>query len=256
MRGYAGRRSPRGPGAIQTALIRPPLPTLWSRGPCGRLTEYVSGSGKPTLRGVNEDVLTALNGARGWRLGGVSAEGGSRRFPFRSRWPTAWMHLCWPGSGFAHDGRRIEAEPTNMGRHGCVLAAGGQKIKCPGLERSYPARQFRRFRLAARVPGYPMSADTGDEAPPKPRRRGEFVEDGRKGAIFAALFALPRHPFALTGWAGSYDERGASTRRAAPIGFQLVGSLLLGQILLLRVGPSSQSLTAGKPNPASIPGRD
>jgi len=216
-----------------TALLAP-LPD-YVAGLAGRISGLRVGIAQTyAFDELNEDVLTALNGARD-ALVALGARMVPVDFPSIADATTAWMHLCLAEAAIAHEATYPSRADEYGPGLGGVLEAGG-KIIAAELGKAHILRDQFAGQVAdvfqdidvLLIPV--MSAPTPGAA--------EFVEMA-KGDISELLRYTA--PFDLTGMP-ALTMNGGFDKRGAPIGFQLVGKHL-SEDLLLRVGRAYQSIT-------------
>jgi len=184
--------------------------------------------------GLDDDVLTAMNGAKK-ALVALGARTVPVDFPSIAEAMTAWLHLCLSELAIAHEAtypsRATEYGPA-LGR---VLEAAG-KVSAGELGKAHIVRDQFAGQVAAAfqdidvllIPVWPT---------PMPSA-AEWMEMAQGDIADLLRYS---GPFNLTGMPaltmnGGFDQRGA------PIGFQLVGKHL-SEDLLLRVGHAFQSIT-------------
>jgi amidase len=184
--------------------------------------------------GLDEDVLTALNGAKD-ALVALGTRPVPVDFPSIADAMAAWRHLCLSEVAIAHEAtypsRAAEYGP-GLGR---VLDAAG-KISAAELGKAHIVRDRFTGQVAAAfedidvllIPVWPT---------PMPSA-AEWMEMAQRDIADLLRYS---GPFNLTGMP-ALTMNGGFDRRGTPIGFQLVGKHL-SEDLLLRVGHAFQSIT-------------
>jgi amidase len=186
------------------------------------------------FEGMDEEVLTVLNGARD-ALVASGARFVPVEFPPITDSMTAWMHLCLAEAAIAHEA----TYPSSAAEYGPglnrVLEAAG-KVTAAELGKAH----ILRDRFTGQVAG--MFRDIDVLLIPvmsAPSPSAAEWDEMAKGDLAPALRYTA--PFDLTGMP-ALTMNGGFDKRGAPIGFQLVGKHL-SEDLLLRAGYSFQSIT-------------